>query len=43
MSDYEFVKEIMEILLDDNNMPKITVKQLDEITSSFLQQSSNNQ
>lgn len=43
MSDYEFIKKIMEILFDDNNMPKITVKQLDEITSSFLQQSSNNQ
>lgn len=43
MSDFEFIKEIMEILCDDNNCPKITVTQFKEITSSFLQQSSNNQ
>lgn len=43
MSDYEFITEIKAVLCDDNNYPKITVEQLKEITSSFLQQSSNTQ
>ncbi len=41
MSDSEFIKEIMEIIFSSNDMPKVTVEQFAEITSSFLQQSSN--
>lgn len=43
MSDYEFIAEIKSVLFDDNSYPKITVEQLREITSAFLQQSSNSQ
>lgn len=42
MSDIEFFEEIMKIICDDNNSPKITVTQFEEIISSFLQQSASN-
>lgn len=43
MSDYEFIKKIKKIICDDNDCPKITAAQFEEITSSFLQQFSNTQ
>lgn len=38
MSDIEFFEEVMKVLYDDNDAPKITVTQFEEIISSFLQQ-----